>query len=154
MLDNSLVANYCRRMNEKYNILPSLMARKVRLVNRFIEEELHSAGWKDIVPSHGEILYALFYKKKMTMKELADKIDRDKSTLTGLINKLLKKELIKKEKNPADSRSYHIKLTQKGRAMEPLFTKISDNLLSKFFQNISFDEKAQLFSLMNKISME
>ena len=58
--------------------------------DRFIIQELKKNNITGLVPSHGEILLWLYQNDKMTMKNIADKIHRSKSTVTVLVNKLEK----------------------------------------------------------------
>ena len=50
-----------------------------------------------LVSSHGYILYLLSQHQKLSMKELADGINRDKSTTTVLIRKLRESGLVREE---------------------------------------------------------
>ena len=54
--------------------------------NRLIIEELKRNGADGLVPSHGDILVCLYQNDKMTMKEIADKINRTRPTVTVLVD--------------------------------------------------------------------
>ena len=84
----------------------------------------------DLVPSHGEILFRLFNDGPQTMSSMAKTIKRDPSTITTLVNKLIKYDFIKLVENQCDMRSKLIVLTNKGEAFEKEFTKISEDLNS------------------------
>jgi DNA-binding Lrp family transcriptional regulator len=62
------------------------------------------------------------------MKDLADKIHRTKPTVTVLVDKLVELGYVTKEKSYEDSRVTYISLTEKGAALKPVFTEISDTL--------------------------
>ena len=70
--------------------LLSLIAKIHEKGNRFIIKELKKNGAAELAPSHGDILIYLYMNKKMTMKDIAQKINRTKPTVTALINKLEK----------------------------------------------------------------
>ncbi|MFC2095612.1 MarR family transcriptional regulator, partial [Candidatus Bipolaricaulota bacterium] len=55
---------------------------------RFLRMELESHGMQGLAPSHGSILSQLFSGEMLTMSDLAQRIDRDRSTITTLIGKL------------------------------------------------------------------
>ncbi len=57
--------------------------------NKFLIKELKKHNIKGIVPSHGDILGALCLADQLKMKELAGQINKDKSTVTTLVNKLI-----------------------------------------------------------------
>lgn len=104
------------------------------------------------VSSHGHILYLLSVKQKMTLGELAKKINRNKSTTTSLIQKLEKNNLIKLEQNQKDTRSKIISLTDEGKKLNNLTSQISNNLLKTSYKNFSDDEKQTLLSLLLKMN--
>ena len=82
---------------------------------KFIEDKLQNSELNDLIPTHGNVLTALYEsKEKLTMKDIARIISKDKSTVTPLINKLVKLGYIEKQKSEADGRVTFIQLTQKG----------------------------------------
>ncbi|NLJ76587.1 MAG: MarR family transcriptional regulator, partial [Peptococcaceae bacterium] len=76
----------------------ALISRIRDKANRFIVRELENQGIRGIVPSHGDILMILFRENKCTMKGLAERICRTKSTVTILVEKLIAYNYVKKEK--------------------------------------------------------
>lgn len=127
------------------------MSRKVRMMNRFIENRLKKEGITGIVPSHGAIFMALLKYEAMTMKELAEKIDRDKSTLTGLVNKLIKMGYVEKNRCPEDGRISYISLTGRGKALEPVFMGISEELVGEIYRDFSEADQRELIRLLDMI---
>lgn len=149
-LDNSLTSNYTVNMKQK-NAL-SLIGRIREKANKFIIRELETHGIKGLVPSHGDILVILFHGEKYTMKELADKINRTKPTVTVLIDKLAEYGFIQKEKSYTDSRVTYIKLTNKGIELRPIFEDISEKLNAMLYGDFT-DEESELFEmLLNKVN--
>ena len=107
--------------------------------NRFIIEELKKNGADGLVPSHGDILVCLYQNDKMTMKEIADKINRTKPTVTVLVDKLEKLGYT------------YIVLTKKGKDFKPVFEKISNKLNDMLYKNLSKNESDILENLLQKI---
>lgn len=58
----------------------SLIGKIREKADKFILKELEELGLKNIAPSHGDILSALFELHEATMTEIADAIHRDRST--------------------------------------------------------------------------
>ena len=104
------------------------------------------------VSSHGCILFLLSENQKMTMGQIAEKINRDKSTTTVLIKKLLEKGLVKTENCPEDSRKKLISLTEDGKKYNALTGGISRQLLEACYKNFSGEEKETLLKLLVKMS--
>lgn len=129
----------------------SLISKIREKSNKLIETEMSQNGIEGIVTSHGDIIYALFKNKRMTMAEIANKIGRDKSTVTALIDKLVKLGYVIKERDTQDTRVVYVTLTKKGYELEPIFEAVSAKLLEVFYLGISEEEKEELTKILNKI---
>jgi len=135
---------------ETKNII-SLISKIRESANRFIVAEMDSWGIEGLVPSHGDILVALLKAEKLTMKELAEKIDKDKSTVTALVDKLIKQGYVEKTRDIEDNRVVFVTLTENGKALKPMFDKISKDLLSIVYKDIPQDEREVLINTLKKI---
>ncbi len=129
----------------------SLISKIHEKGDKFIVEQLNANGIKELVPSHGDILAVLYQHKKLTMKEIAQKINRTKPTVTVLVNKLEKLGFVKREKSSEDSRLTYILTTQKGDEFKPVFEKISKDLNKMLYKNLSEQEANLLDSLLKKM---
>lgn len=112
---------------------------------------MEKLGMKNVVPSHGDILFTLFKHKEMTLKDLAEKIRRDKSTVTALIKKLEKIGYISLKVNEDDKRSRFICLTKKGKSLEKPFRDISMNMTKILLKDMEETDKAVLSDLLDKM---
>jgi len=86
----------------------------------------------------------LFKKDRASMKELAERIGRDKSTVTALVNKLMRNGYVAKDKDPDDSRITYLCLTAKGRSLERDFDEISGKLIATAFRGFSQREREKI----------
>ena len=129
----------------------SLISKIRAKSNKLIMREMASRKMKGLVTSHGDILVALFQKRTLTMKEIADKIEKDKSTVTVLINKLIAQGYVQKERDAFDTRMVMVALSDKGKKLKTDFEEISKKLLSAIYQGISEEEKKTLAVLLQKI---
>lgn len=118
----------------------------------FLKTELHSRGLPDMVSSHGNILFQLSQTGTLSMKELSERIHRDKSTTTALVNKLEAAGFVARTKDSADSRITHISLTETGKNYNDALSAISTSLNERCCQGLSADEQKTLFSLLSRIS--
>ena len=80
----------------------------------FLSRRLKEKGFDEFASSHGNILFQLSKNEKIKMKQLAEKINRDKSTTTVLVRKLESLGLVKEEPDLNDKRNKIISLTEKG----------------------------------------
>ena len=129
----------------------SLISKIRQKVNGFIVSEISKNGIDGIVVSHGDILYALFEKQKLTMAEIAQKIGKDKSTVTALVDKLVRLGYVTKERDAEDTRVVYVTLTPLGHELKPIFEAISREVLDVFYLNVSEGEKEELLRLLSKI---
>ncbi len=129
----------------------SLISSIRNKANQFIISEMNKRNIKDLATSHGDILRLLFYNSPVSMKEIAGKIDRDKSTVTALVDKLVNIGYVTKEKDENDSRVILVSLTEKGKRLQFDFEDISNKLLVIVYKGIDEKEQEQLLSTLLKI---
>lgn len=129
----------------------SLLSNIHSITADFLTERLKNKGFPDFASSHGNILFQLSINEKMTMGELSEKINRDKSTTTVLVRKLEKEGFITGDPDPADKRSRIIYLTEKGKQFNSTARQLSKELLDTFYKDFSEEEKISFFSALIKI---
>lgn len=129
----------------------SLISKIKNKVNRFIVAEMMKHGVEGIITSHGDIIYALFKKPRLTMADISKRIGKDKSTVTALVDKLVRLGYVTKERDREDTRVVYVTLTPKGSELEPIFETISKEMLDVFYLNISEKEKEDLLNILKKI---
>lgn len=130
----------------------SLISKIREKVNRFIVAEMVKQGLDGIGTSHGDIIYALLQKHRLTMADISARINKDKSTVTALVDKLVRLGLVTKERDQEDTRFVYVTLTEKGRELETVFEAISADMLEQFYRNISEQEQEALLSILMKIN--
>ena len=129
----------------------SLLSHIHTITADFITEKLKERGFPDFASSHGNILFQLSVNEKMTMGDLAEKINRDKSTTTVLVRKLEAEGFITGDPDPADKRSRIIYLTAKGKEFNQTAHELSRELLGTFYKGFSEEEKEHFFQNLLKI---
>ncbi len=117
----------------------------------FLTERLSEKGLENFASSHGNILFQLSLVDSMRMNELSEKINRDKSTTTVLVQKLINKGLVEVKSSETDKRSKLISLSEKGREYNKLTAEISSELIKTFYQGFSREEKETFFALLCRI---
>jgi MarR family transcriptional regulator, organic hydroperoxide resistance regulator len=136
-------------MNEREII--SLISKVRENANSFLIAQMEAWGIKGLVTSHGDILCELFENGKLSMKDLTEKIGRDKSTVTVLVDKLLKHGYVDKARDDEDNRIVFVTLTKKGEELQPMFETISKELIATAYKEISQEEKERLIETLKKI---
>jgi DNA-binding MarR family transcriptional regulator len=126
-------------LNQKQVI--TLISRIRRRTNELVIIKLKENGLKNFSPSHGDIIFSLLENEKLTMKEISNKIDRKKNTVTVLIEKLINLGYVEKRVCLTDKRACFISLTEKGIQLKNIFVDISDELLKKTYSGLSINDK-------------
>ena len=129
----------------------SLLSNIHTITADFITDKLKERGFPDFASSHGNILFQLSVNEKMTMGDLSEKINRDKSTTTVLVRKLEKDGFISGEADPTDKRSRIIFLTEKGKQFNKTARELSSELLGTFYKGFSEEEKKNFFQTLLRI---
>lgn len=118
----------------------TLISRIHQSVNQHILKELKKEGVEDIVPSHGAILLELFKRDGLSMNELALYIDRTPQTVTVLVKKLALQGYVETKKSREDGRVTHVCLTARGRALEAVLLRISEEIYSLQYKGLEKED--------------
>ena len=78
------------------------------------------------------------------MTTLSIKIGVDNSTLTRLIDILMKKGIVQKNRSSQDKRSYIISVTKKGELLQSKIEDEIDSFVSKLFRNTRLEDQEEL----------
>ena len=121
-------------------------------VSDYIECELRKRGIEGLVVSHGNILDILYENNgKLTMKEISEGIDRSKSTVTQLVDRLLKAGYVTKESNLEEMRYSYIVLTEKGLSIKKDFKEVSNKVIKEFYKDFTEAEIEILLLLLDRV---
>jgi DNA-binding MarR family transcriptional regulator len=108
-------------------------------------------GYDDLSPSHGAVLCAVGTKNPVSMTSIAQKILRDRSTVTQIVKALVSNGYAERSINPEDSRVMEVTLTEKGKAARVAVIRSSRKMFSKIYKKTSTEERRILISLLEKI---
>ena len=78
------------------------------------------------------------------MTTLSIKIGVDNSTLTRLIDILIKNGIVNKDRNTKDRRSFIVSITKKGELLQSKIEKEIDSFVSKLFEKTSVEDQEEL----------
>ena len=91
---------------------------------------------------------------RITTTELAEKTEKTKSAISQIINKLWKKGIVQREKNPESAKEIFISLTDKGRVIEGFHSDFDKEafkrILTEKLSSIS-DEEMDICIKVNNI---
>ncbi|MFI8418295.1 MarR family winged helix-turn-helix transcriptional regulator [Serratia sp. NPDC078593] len=124
-----------------------------------IAQELCFQHYKDnlrefsfLHPGHFTALTVIAENPGCNQTELGHAIGRDKSTLTPLLQRLSKEELLLRKRRPDNQRTYSLTLTPKGEAMLKSLERVGKEQEQALSTLFTPDEKSALLDYLNRIA--
>jgi DNA-binding MarR family transcriptional regulator len=136
----------------------SASVRLSRKFTRIINFYLKSYN---ITTEQWSVLRTLNESDQITQKQLSERADKDQATLTKILDLLEKHGFVERIPNPADRRSFLIKITEKGTKLaekvtpylEEIFTKITDHIEEeklRIYQQVLVELEGNIDDLLEK----
>ncbi len=105
----------------------------------------------DLTPCQFEVLMILLGEDGLLLSELGRRISRDGPTITGVIDRMEKKMLVKRKGDPRDRRVVRVVITPQGRNMEERLSTTKQQVLEKITKDLSTKEIAHLEAILVKM---
>ena len=97
------------------------------------------------------ILTILWYEDGLSQQEIANRLNRDKTTLTRVINNMEKTNLVVRIADKLDRRINHIHLTHLGKELQQTLSMATGSIYMDSIHGIKENEIHQLAAILNKI---
>lgn len=105
-----------------------------------------------LTPEQFLLVDILWNQGPMSQQSLANNMQKDKNSVTKLVDALEKKSFIARRKNPNDKRSNIIVLTPKGEQMKQEAKQVGISMLDKVLAGISEEELRNFLNTLDKLS--
>jgi DNA-binding MarR family transcriptional regulator len=119
-----------------------------RKIHRYYEEKL--AQFK-ITPAQFYVLSALWDKDEIKFKDLAKRLDMDGATLTGVLDRMEKRDFIQRNEDTRDRRSVLVCLTSKSKEIRPQMIEIARDLDAEFRKNVDEKDYNKLLNVLDQL---
>ena len=120
--------------------------------NRNLREEMTQALQPLMLNVHDyAIMRIIETRQSETQQGVAERYGIDSSSMVEIVDRLEKRELLVREKNPLDRRSYKLVLTVKGRKTLTRAKRIADGVHKKFLNPLTEDEREMLYDCLVKL---
>ena len=97
------------------------------------------------------ILEAIYHKGRMNIKSLLEKVLITNSTMSYVIEQLIKKSLVMKEQSTKDRRSYELVLTKEGQLLMENAFVLHKKHMRDIIDVLSEEEEKNLREMLKKI---
>lgn len=119
-----------------------------QLLTRQLQEELDPYG---LTPFHWLVLNCLWDQDGLATSVLGDRLRQVGGTLTGVIDRMEERGLVRRERDTQDRRVWRIWLTQAGRDLETVLPPHVQSLRNRMLQGFSEAEQKQLSEWIDRM---
>lgn len=106
----------------------------------------------EITPIQYAVLYCLWENDKKSPKEIAERLKLENSTISGILERMEKKELIERNISKEDRRFIQVQLTEKGRSLEKEVLNAVEEVNNEVMAVFSEKESATLKSYLRQLA--
>ncbi len=148
------------KTSECFNVLnlsdlancPYYMLSRVTLsVTSVLKKELNDANIEVVKPAYIGVLMSLWEEDGLKVVELGHKVRLEPSSMTGLIDRMERDELLYRASDTDDRRIHRIFLTDHGRNIKKPVLNVLNNTFSGLFDGINEKEFTQTMTFLKKI---
>lgn len=111
-----------------------------RLSDRILEQILAEKNFDAFNGAQGRILYVLWSRDGISLRELADKTGLAPTTLTSMVDRMEKAGLVCRMHDKKDRRKTLLALTAKAENLEQDYKAVSDKMSEIFYKGFSNEE--------------
>ena len=136
------------------------------LLSKEITVELHLTGYKlkkyiavmlrrhgvPLTPEQFMLIDLLWNHGEMSQQELADLMQKDKNSVTNLVDAIESKGFIVRCQNKNDRRSNTLVLTEKAKLLKPGAKEKGISILDKMLEGISDEELRTFLSTLHRLN--
>ena len=117
-----------------------LLSRATWAMNNSVNRMLRENGLPDISVAYFAVLKALWENEGMSITDLGEKAQLEKSTMTSLIDRMEGAGLLRREDHPTDRRAYRICLTPRGRELEEKLDQVAERAYEHLTRGIARED--------------
>ncbi|MFX0185603.1 MAG: MarR family winged helix-turn-helix transcriptional regulator [Candidatus Hodarchaeota archaeon] len=128
-----------------------LIAKIHQLAGRIFAKKLKQYQLTEINPAQGRILFPLWRKDGISIRELSKETLLGKSTLTTMLTRLEDEGHIQRIPSEKDRRKILIKLTKKNQKLQEKYVQVSTEMNDLFYQGLSEQEKDEFDRYLERI---
>jgi len=128
-----------------------LISRAGLVVTAALKKEFTASGVEQVKPAYLGVLMSLWQRDGLKVIELAKKAGLEPSTMTGLLDRMERDQLVTRASDPEDRRVLRIHLTKTGRQICNPVLMVVERVLSEVFAGIAEDEISQTKTLLRHV---
>ena len=131
-----------------------LISQIKQISGRIFEKILSEKNIEEFNGAQGRILYVLWQEDSIAIKELSNKTGLALTTLTSMLDRMEKMDLIKRTFDKTDRRKILIILTEKAISLKDVYYEVSEKMSEIFYNKFSKEEKELWNNIFNTLLFE
>ena len=147
----ALIVTTAGKSVKKYGYLDRVISLLKQYGGRIFEKVLGEHGIEEFNGPQGRILYVLWEQEGISIQELSQKSGLANATLTSMLDRMERRQLVKRLPAPGDRRKTLIALTPKARVLEQKYRAVSERMNELIYQGFSAEEAAQLEAYLERV---
>lgn len=128
-----------------------LITKIKQIQGRVFERLLSENGISEFNGAQGRILYVLWEKDDIPIRELSEKTGLAKTTLTSMLDRLEMSGHIERAFDSSDRRTVHIRLTKSARSLQKKYNEVSAKMSEIFYGGFTDDEILAFENTLGKV---
>lgn len=129
----------------------SLITQVKQISARIFEKILLNHNIDDFNGAQGHILFVLWQENNLSLKEVSLKTGLATTTLTSMVDRMEKLDLVKRKIDSNDRRKVHLCLTNKAKKLEHDYRVVSDEMMNIFYEGFSESDILKFELFLDKI---
>jgi len=117
-----------------------LIAKIHQITNRMFTHMLRDYGIEELNPGQGRILFALWQKDDIPIRELSIKTQLTKSTLTTMLKRLETAGFLTRNSDEDDERITKVRLSEKSKKLQEKYVEVSKKMTEVFYGTLTNEE--------------
>ena len=127
------------------------LGKAARAMGRAYREQLEPYG---LTQPQFFLLIALYEEDEIPISRLGQKAALDRSSLTGILDRMERAGLVERVASPDDRRSVLVRLTPSARALERELRRIYEETNHRFLSRLTEEEREVLRRVVTKLEGE
>ena len=128
-----------------------LISRIKQVSGRLFDRMLAEADVDAFNGAQGRILYVLWQGDGLTISQISTQTSLANTTLTSMLDRMEQSGLIRREPSPTDRRALLIRLTDKARALQQDYERISQRMNELYYLGFTEAEIRQFEGYLTRI---
>jgi DNA-binding MarR family transcriptional regulator len=121
------------------------------LLRELLKRQVSAVSQGTITPQQILAMEILFRQQDSKMTNLSRSLGVSMATMTGIVDRLVRQNLVERHFDPNDRRSIKVRLTVKGRALLKKMVEKKHRFMLDIFSKLSADERTTYLAIIQKI---